>query len=60
VASGRNEAGGRVSQAQHLTLRSGPQGRVSKGGNHDWLRPFETHRYAVLLRVRRRAEMRKQ
>ena len=30
-----------------------PEGRVSKGGQrHDWFPPFETHRYAVLDRVR--------
>jgi hypothetical protein len=27
--------------------------RVSKGGQqHDWFPPFETHRFAMLLRVR--------
>ena len=37
----------------HLTLRSGSQGRVSKGGlHHDMLPSFETPRYARLLRMR--------
>jgi hypothetical protein len=55
VAGAGDEAGGGVGRYHHhhLTLRSGPQGRVSKGGQqHDWLPPFETHRFAVLLRVR--------
>ena len=36
-----------------LTLRSGPQGRVSKGGiRHRCCPSFETPRYARLLRMR--------
>jgi hypothetical protein len=44
----------------YLTLRSAPleylgvySGRVSKGGqHHDWSPSFETHRFAMLLRMR--------
>ncbi len=38
----------------NLTLRSGPQDRVSKGGNehHASCPSFETLRYAQLLRMR--------
>ncbi len=43
-----------MSSSPHLTLRSGPQGRVSKGRREHPAcgRPFETRRYAALLRVR--------
>jgi hypothetical protein len=35
-----------------LILRSGPEARVSKDGNTTLRPPFETQRYALLLRVR--------
>ena len=42
-----------VQTTTHLILRSGPQARVSKDGQQqDWGPPFETQRYALLLRVR--------
>jgi hypothetical protein len=40
-------------QTNTLTLRSGPQDRVSKGGLRSWCSPsFETPRFAWLLRMR--------
>jgi len=41
-------------EQKHLTLRSGPQDRVSKGGSEHrvWHPSFETHAFGVLLRMR--------
>ena len=41
-------------ELNNLTLRSGPQDRVSKGGHkyHAGGASFETHAFGVLLRMR--------
>jgi hypothetical protein len=37
---------------EDLTLRSARRARLEGWQQHDWFAPFETHRFAVLLRVR--------